>query len=383
MNKRKLVLRVDDDRDTMMNFQTPSMKKTEEERNKVIPNYVMEAVRTAFQKKLSNFFPDMPQISALQTQITQNQNSVQEALIKEEQVQQAAVAMPQEQHEPEAPQNIEKLIGAAAVNISKEMKANCIVTIEKGESSAEELNFEDVKVVLFKQLKKGAYKRTSYNTKMKKQPVGNVLPVKELLMEAVNKKYIGKGDKIIFVGGESIGTWLKGFFFVFDVDKMFFDISTHHLTDNINPDVIEAIINIAQEIGTEGREGRHIGTSFIVGKAEELMKYSKPLLKMNPFGNLPEDSRKITDPEMKETIKNLAQLDGCFLIDEQGTILTAGAYINIDQNNMDLQSIQGFGTRHRCTAAITKISNSIGVVVSASGGTVRIFRAGKVIMKLT
>ncbi|MBI2142263.1 hypothetical protein HYU15_02095, partial [Candidatus Woesearchaeota archaeon] len=53
--KRKLAL-LDKDYDGIAAFQTPSMKKSEEDRNKVIPNYVMEAVRNAFQKKLSTFF---------------------------------------------------------------------------------------------------------------------------------------------------------------------------------------------------------------------------------------------------------------------------------------------------------------------------------------
>ncbi|MBI2142520.1 hypothetical protein HYU15_03470 [Candidatus Woesearchaeota archaeon] len=123
-------------------------------------------------------------------------------------------------------------------------------------------------------------------------------------MEAVNRKNISKGDKVIFIGGESIGTWMKGFFFIFDVDNVFFNISTHHLTENISADVIEAIINVAQEIGTEGREGHSIGTAFVVGKRDVLLSHSKPLLKVNPLGSLPEDARRITDPEMKETVKN-------------------------------------------------------------------------------
>ncbi len=379
--KKKLLLRVDEDYGHFPAYNTPSMKKSEEERNKVIPHYVMEAVKSAFQRKLSNFFADGVQEHpaagpALPPASAQEPQPVQESA-NEPDAEQLTISPP------EQPQNIEKLIGAAAVNIARVTKANCIITIEKGDSQAEELNLDDVKVVIFKQLRKGAYKRATYNTKMKKQQVGSVLPVKELLMEAVNKRYIGKGDKIIFVGGDTMGTWLKGFFFVLDVDKVFFDISTHHLTDKVNADVLETIISIAQEIGMEGREGRHIGTAFVVGRADELMRYTKSLLRLNPFGNLPEEARKITDIEMKETVKNLAQLDGVFLIDVSGTILMAGAYINIDQDNLDLESVQGFGTRHRCTAALTKSTDAIGIVVSASGGAVRIFKDGKVIMKLS
>ncbi|MBI3034129.1 DNA integrity scanning protein DisA nucleotide-binding domain protein [Candidatus Woesearchaeota archaeon] len=396
VSRRKLVLQVEDDFDHTA-YQTPSMKKAEEDRNKVIPNYVMEAVRSAFQKKLSNFFADpamgkeplhQESIDSKLLLYDKPASGLEDAhaapLVGANPVQQKEQQPepePVEEVNPEPALTIEKLIGAAAVNISREVKANCIVTMEKGDSEVNEFNFEDVKVAIFKQIKKGTYKRFSYNTKMKRQQ-GSVLPIKELLMEAVNKNYIGKGDKIIFVGGDSIGPWLKGFFFILDVDKVFFNISTHHLTEKVSPDIIEAIISLAMEISSEGREGRSIGTAFVVGNKDELLKYTKPLLKMNPLGSLPEDARNIIDVDMKETLKNLAQLDGVFLIDETGTVLTAGAYINIDQNNLDLQGLQGFGTRHRCTAAITKLTDSIGVVVSSSGGTVRIFKDGKAILKL-
>ncbi len=405
--KRKLAL-LDKDYDGIAAFQTPSMKKSEEDRNKVIPNYVMEAVRNAFQKKLSTFFELNRLKDAPQEQKPEDGDGVsagvqkpqvQESIAAEERnsgsmqnAQQADIAEAAEStdgkgsqkllEEPDHSPTIEELIGTAAVKISRDVKANCIVTIEKGSSDTSDFNFIDVKVAIFKQIKKDAYQRTSYNTKMKKQGSGSLLPIKELLMEAVNRKNISKGDKVIFIGGESIGTWMKGFFFIFDVDNVFFNISTHHLTENISADVIEAIINVAQEIGTEGREGHSIGTAFVVGKRDILLSHSKPLLKVNPLGSLPEDARRITDPEMKETVKNLAQLDGVFLIDELGTILTAAAYLNVDQNGIDLPGLQGFGTRHRCTAAITKLTDAIGVVVSASGGTVRVFKEGKAVLKL-
>ncbi len=401
---RKLVLKVEHGHDDIITYSTPSMKKAEEDRNKVIPHYVMEAIKNAFpQRKLSNFFePPFIQKPAeanktLEAHVSEGPDDVQETLpsiapviaapaLQLESlplVSEAQASLESKQDdEPVPAPTVEKLIGTAAVNISRELKANMIVTLEKGSSEVTDFSFEDVKVVIFKKTKSTYQRYGSYNTKMRKQQVGSVLPIKELLMEAVNKKYIGKGDKIIFIGGESIGTGLKGFFFVFDVDKVFFDISTHHLTENVGADVIDAIISLAQELGTEGREGRSIGTAFIVGKRDELLKYTKPLLKINPFGSLPDDSRRITDPEMKETVKNLAQLDGVFLIDETGIILNAGSYINIDQNDMDLQGLQGFGTRHRCAAALTKIADAISVVVSASGGTIRIYKKGKQIMKL-
>ena len=44
--------------------------------------------------------------------------------------------------------------------------------------------------------------------------------------------------------------------------------------------------------------------------------------------------------------------------------------------------MEGFGTRHRYSAAISRLTNSIAVVISESGGTVRVFKDGRIVMKL-
>ncbi len=276
----------------------------------------------------------------------------------------------------------EESIGRAATKIAEDIEANCIVSLEqkKKEEIDEDFTTMDVRIVIFRQLKPEIYAKREYSTKIRKSGNGSIVPIKEVLMEAIKKRYLNKGDRIVCVADESMGTGYKGLLFVFDVDKIFFDISTHDLADHINSDVIESIINIAQELSKEGREGRKIGTAFIVGNKSDILKYIRQLI-INPFAGCTEEQRKITDPEIKETVKEFAQLDGVFIIDEKGTIVTAGAYLDIDTNSID--DLKGLGTKHRCSAALTKATNAIAIVVSESGGVVRIFKDGKIIMKLT
>ncbi len=283
--------------------------------------------------------------------------------------------------DPYNPTSIEELIGKAATRLSKDVGADCIVSIEKSEKEAQDFNFIYAKLAIFKKTAKNVYTKLSYTTKMRKQIGGSTLPVKEILMEAVNRHFINKGERIVCVADESIGTGYKGLIFVFDVDKIFFNMSIHNLTEKISSDVLEVILNIALEIVNEGREGRKIGTAFIVGDAGEMSKYARQLI-INPFANYPSEMKQITDPDMKETIKGFSQLDGVFFIDEKGTVLSAGTHINIDLSDANLEGFEGFGTRHRYSAAITKLTNSIAVVVSESGGTVRVFKEGRIVMKL-
>ncbi|MAG50389.1 hypothetical protein CL621_01965 [archaeon] len=279
---------------------------------------------------------------------------------------------------------IEEVIGKAVTKIAFDVEADCIISTEQKQKEEYEEDFShmDVTVTIFRKIRKGVYTKRVYDTEIRKVESGSMVPIKELLMEAIIKKYIGKGDRVVCVEDESMGTGYKGLLFVFDVDKIFFDISTHNLAENIRADVIEAVINIALEIGREGREGKKFGTGFIIGDKTDILKYTKQMI-FNPFAGQSEELRKITEPEIKETVKEFSQLDGVFVIDKEGMIITAGSYVNVDLNGVDVNLPGGFGTRHRCCAALTNVIDVIAIVVSESGGLVRVFKNGKVIMKLS
>ena len=277
---------------------------------------------------------------------------------------------------------IEEHVGLAATRIAKDIGASGIITIEQkkiNEGLDEDNLYLDVLVTIFKKVKDNTYTKQSYSTKIKKSTDGSIIPIKELLMEAIGKRFISKGDMMVCVVDESVGMGYKSMMFVFEVDKILFNISTHNLAESINPNVIETVIEIALEIGREGREEKRIGTGFIVGDKSDIMKYTKQLI-INPLSAYPDEAKNILDPNLRETIKEFSQLDGVFIIHKDGTIVSCGTYLDIDTRDINLH--HGYGTRHRNTVALTKETNSVGIVVSQSGGKVTIFKNGKAVMRL-
>ncbi len=274
---------------------------------------------------------------------------------------------------------IEQSIGAAATKIAREINADGIVSIEKIQKEEyEEEEKLDIKVTIFKKVQPKVYKKIEYKTKIKRLETGSIVPVKEILMESITKDYIKKGEKIVCIEDGSMGTGYKGVLFIFDVDEVFFKMGKQNISEKISPEIIEAVLDIAREISQEGREGRKIGTAFIIGEISELNRYLKQLI-INPFGRL-DEKIKITDLSVKETVKEFAQLDGAFIIDEEGHIISAGTYLDINISDIDLPG--GFGTKHRACAAITKETNAIAITVSESGGKVRILKDGRIAVKI-
>lgn len=275
---------------------------------------------------------------------------------------------------------IEEVIGRAAAKMAQDIGASCVVSVERSSMQKKYQNHEFlfVKISIYRRLNDNTYDKAEYTTRLRRLMSGSVIPIKELLAEAINKKYINKGDRVVCVEDESLEMGYKALLFVFDVDKLFFNISTMKLGNNITPEVLESVVNVALEIGKEGREGKKIGTAFILGNKEKLSAYTRQLI-LNPFEGHPEDQRNIMNSSIRETIKELSQMDGVFLIGEDGTVLSGGTYLNVDVSDIDMP---GYGTRHRCSAAITKHCDALAVVVSESGGVTSVFKDGKLVLKL-
>ena len=274
---------------------------------------------------------------------------------------------------------IEEIIGEAAASIALSTEANVIVSVEKSDETDDDGLF--VKVSVFKKKSNNKFDRIEYHTRLKRAMPGSVLPLRDILSESIAKKYIEKNDRVVCVEDESVSMGFKGMLFIFDVDDLFFSISTAKLPEMVNSEILEAVINLSQEMVVEGREGQHLGTKFIIGNPEEITEHTRQII-INPFRNYPEEERKITDPALKETVKSFAQLDGAFIIDEKGTIITAGSMVSNHIPGVEPVVLPGFGTRHNSAATLTKAIDCIAVVVSSSGGAIRIFKDGKMLMRV-
>ncbi len=77
--------------------------------------------------------------------------------------------------------------------------------------------------------------------------------------------------------------------------------------------VFEEVYTLSLELSREGREGKHIGTTFMIGSAPEVLAKSTQLI-LNPFEGHPRSARNVTNNEIRETVKELSQIDGAFII---------------------------------------------------------------------
>ena len=84
--------------------------------------------------------------------------------------------------------------------------------------------------------------------------------------------------------------------------------------------------------------------------------------------------RRIDSPEFRETVKELAQLDGAFLVDDDGTFVSAGRYLEVELE-AGSNFLPGLGTRHAAGASISRATRATAIVVSQSS-VVRVFSAG-------
>ncbi|MGZ7199735.1 MAG: DNA integrity scanning protein DisA nucleotide-binding domain protein [Halobacteriota archaeon] len=142
--------------------------------------------------------------------------------------------------------------------------------------------------------------------------------------------------------------------------------------ERVDPTALKAVLRLALELGREGREGKKVGTAFIIGDTNEVLKRSHQLI-LNPYKGHSEDTRDIKNRSHWETIKEFAQIDGVFVVDEKGVIISAGRYLDVNTKSIELE---GFGGRHLSALAVTRETQAIAVTVSESGGTVRLFKNG-------
>jgi diadenylate cyclase len=146
----------------------------------------------------------------------------------------------------------------------------------------------------------------------------------------------------------------------------------------VNTRVLEQTVALAVEIAREGREGRKIGTLFVVGDSAKVLKRSKPLI-LDPLHVHPDESKRIDDPEVRETLKELAQIDGAFVVSNEGVVLSAARYL--DTVSEDLSVPLGLGSRHMAAASVSKHTSAVAVAVSESS-MVRMFDDGELVSEI-
>jgi DNA integrity scanning protein DisA with diadenylate cyclase activity len=144
-------------------------------------------------------------------------------------------------------------------------------------------------------------------------------------------------------------------------------------------DTLKTVVDLAVDIGREGREGKPVGTMFVVGDTRRVLASSHPA-GFDPVRGYSRKERDLSDPRVREGIKEIAQLDGAFIVSPDGTVEAACRLIDAPATEITLS--KGLGSRHWAAAAITRKTRCVAVVVSESSGSVRIFQAGEVILRI-
>ena len=136
---------------------------------------------------------------------------------------------------------------------------------------------------------------------------------------------------------------------------------------------LEWVLTLAIELVLQGREGRKIGTMFVLGDSDEVLRRSRNII-LDPLYGHPDSVKQIRDAGMRETLKELSQLDGAFIISEDGVVLSGSRLIDVDSGDVEIP--MGLGSRHYAAAAISKKTRAVAIVVSKSS-VIRIFQQGK------
>ena len=144
-------------------------------------------------------------------------------------------------------------------------------------------------------------------------------------------------------------------------------------------DTLKIVVDLSVEIGREGREGKPVGTLFVVGDARKVLSCSHSA-GFDPVKGYHRKERNLYDPRVREGIKEIAQMDGAIIVSADGTVEAACRYVDCSAAEVTLS--KGLGSRHWAAAAVSRTTNAVAVTVSQTNGTVRIFQNGEVVLRV-
>ena len=151
------------------------------------------------------------------------------------------------------------------------------------------------------------------------------------------------------------------------------------LETQVSLETLRFVVDLAVEIGREGREGKSVGTLFVVGNHRKVLELSHEQVH-DPFRGYNRKERLIRSPRVRESIKELSQIDGAFIISSDGVVQAGGRILDAPAKGLTLS--KGLGARHWAAAAISKVSKAVAIAVSESTGTVRLFQDGVVVLRI-
>ena len=201
------------------------------------------------------------------------------------------------------------------------------------------------------------------------------------ILFAVSRGLLLRGDTVVSLSGVPRSGAFDSLL-VIDVGREFPTVLANHSATplgDVEPQALEKVLQIATDIAREGREGRPVGTTFVIGDYERVLPYCRQMV-INPFRGYRDEEKSILDPSLEETVKEFSTIDGAFIIRGDGVIMSAGTFLRPSKTAVHLPS--GLGARHSAAAALSAFTASLSVVVSQSTGIVTLFKGGGLVMSL-
>ncbi|MBN2131610.1 MAG: diadenylate cyclase [Sedimentisphaerales bacterium] len=205
--------------------------------------------------------------------------------------------------------------------------------------------------------------------------------IKVAVLVGLSTGVFERGDRLVCLSGIAESATLDTIV-VMEVGKefeMFAPAGEDEIRDSVNTEVFNEVLKLAVTLGNEGREGKPVGTMFVIGAAKELAPYTRQMV-LNPFRGYSEDERRIFDRNVQETIKEFSLIDGAFVITNDGIVETAGAYLVPPSSAEDLP--RGLGARHHVAAGLTSCTSATAITVSESTGTATVFQNGRIFVEI-
>ncbi len=205
--------------------------------------------------------------------------------------------------------------------------------------------------------------------------------VSQMLLEAIADELLQSGDVVIAV----YSSYEKDICDTISVIRLAEQLAKltsrdlQRLETQVPLETLRIVVDLACEIGREGREGKSVGTLFVVGNHRKVMAMSQEQVH-DPFRGYSRAERLMRSPRVRESMKELAQIDGAFIISADGVVQAAGRHLRASADDIVLS--KGLGSRHWAAAEISKATEAIAIAVSESTGTVRVFQNGKVVLRI-
>lgn len=203
----------------------------------------------------------------------------------------------------------------------------------------------------------------------------------QAMLRAITDDYIKPGSQIValYGGFESDSIDTVSLISLKEHLNRLTSTDLRSLNTTVPLETLKTIVNLAVEIGLSGREGKPVGTLFVVGDKQKVLVESRPA-GFDPVRGYSRSERNIMDPRVREGIKEIAQLDGAIIISTDGTVEASCRIIDSPADNITLS--KGLGSRHWAAAAITRSTKAVAIAVSETNGTVRIFQNGEVMLRI-